>query len=131
MKPPRWKPPSSRPSRSWRNFRLWLRSGRKRLRRKERNLDLLSMLRKALVRMSFGKGSTFSRAVSRCRESGFGRCGSLFCLSAFFRWLLEDLPHKMSQQRKHQEHECADPDQEVACQLWGFDFFLVHCARIL
>jgi hypothetical protein len=45
--------------------------------------------------------------------------------------LLEDLPDEMGEQGKQQEHECADPDQEVSRQLRGFDFFLVHSTRIL
>jgi hypothetical protein len=39
---------------------------------------------------------------------------------------LEHLPDEMGEQSEQQEHECADPEQEVSGQLWGFDFFLVH-----
>ena len=45
------------------------------------------------------------------------------------RCRLEDLPDEMGEQSEQQEHECADPEQEVSGQLWGFDFFLVHSTK--
>jgi hypothetical protein len=39
---------------------------------------------------------------------------------------LEQFPDEVSEKRKHQEQECAYPDQKMQRQLWGLNLFFIH-----